>query len=124
MRTTTITSLDSAKSWSIITDTPVFVCVQQHDIHLCYWSGLLITRNHAHSIICQNWMNLYQAKHVSDAIHYEYLNLQNKHPTLCGDFEYIGYANVFDFDKIDELVQKYSTQTALSWLLEESELVL
>lgn len=69
-------------------------------------------------------MNLYQAKHVSDAIHYEYLNLQNKHPTLCGDFEYIGYANVFDFDKIDELVQKYSTQTALSWLLEESELVL
>lgn len=120
----------------MITDTPVFVYVQQHDAHLCYWSGVPMTRKHAHRWICENWLNLYQAKHVYEEIDAEYSRLKKISILPFANSEHSDYIRVsacfvsrfagspIDFSVLTSLVEKYSPQTALSWLLQDVELVL
>lgn len=130
-----ITDIESARSWSMITDTPVFVYVRQHDAHLCYWYGVPMTRKHAQRMICECWMNMYQAKHVYGEIYAEYSRLRSVSTLPFSSSEHHDYTNVgaalwlaitngTDFLFMESLVKKYSPQTALQWLLEENELVL
>lgn len=134
-----ITDIESARSWSMITDTPVFVYVRQHDAHVCYWNGIPMTRKHAQRIICENWLKLYQAKHVYEEIYAEYSRLRSVSTLPFSSNEHYDYTSVGamlwlsitnqtthapDFDLMEPLVKKYSSQTALQWLLQDAELVL
>lgn len=124
--------MHSEAMWSNLDDRPVFVFDPAYNAHLCYWSGIAMTRSFAAIIIGQEFWGILPTRSVVEAAWQE-------HARLClagayGDVKWHDalYNNKLNFHRylqrciksrdenlFERLTRRYTPEEALLWLLSE-----
>jgi hypothetical protein len=114
--------------WSKINDKPIFVNIQDIDIKLCCWDGIVLTSSYAVLLIMHNIIGSELGSSMLNHSHEEYKELVDfvelnnsdylKYKLLSPTKFYVEYIQQkFRLNFFEDISQKYTPVEVLSWLL-------
>lgn len=114
--------------WSKLTNKPLFVSISGTDINLCFWNGVMISKNHAVSIV-MSLMHINIAPNLYDIIFKDYANMR-KYISFDNRIFDVETRSLFPYENIETIMgntffenleSEYTPIDMLSWLLSSNQ---